>query len=60
MTILYLLIPLTMVMGAVGLLTFFWTLNNGQYDDPQGDAQRILQSEDRPLLPTARPDEEKL
>ena len=49
MEILMLLIPLTLAMGCVGLLTFFWTVRSGQYDDPAGDARRILQADDRPL-----------
>jgi cbb3-type cytochrome oxidase maturation protein len=29
-------------MGLVGLASFMWTLKNGQYDDLEGAAQRIL------------------
>ena len=49
MNILLLLIPLTLAMGCFALLTFFWALRVGQYDDPEGDAHRILQTDDRPL-----------
>ena len=31
---------LTIGLGALGLL--IWALNSGQYDDPEGDAARIL------------------
>jgi cbb3-type cytochrome oxidase maturation protein len=31
-------------LGALGLLV--WALNSGQYDDPDGDAQRILLDDD--------------
>jgi len=31
---------LTFGLGALGIL--LWTLGSGQYDDPDGDAQRIL------------------
>lgn len=51
MTILALLIPVTLVMGAIGLVIFFWTLRNGQYDDLAGDAERILFDDDIPLAP---------
>ena len=51
MTILALLIPVTLVMGAIGLVVFFWTLHSGQYDDLAGDAERILFDEDKPLAP---------
>lgn len=52
MTILTLLIPITLVMGAVGLGAFFWSLRSGQYEDLTGDAERILfDPEDAPLAP---------
>ena len=51
MNILALLIPATLVMGAVGLAVFFWTLRSGQYDDLAGDAERILFDSDAPLQP---------
>jgi cbb3-type cytochrome oxidase maturation protein len=28
--------------GGIGLAAFFWSLRNRQYEDPQGDANRIL------------------
>ncbi len=52
MTVLYLLIPVTLVMGAVGLCAFFWSLRSHQYDDLDGDAERILHDHgDAPLPP---------
>ncbi|WP_376788226.1 cbb3-type cytochrome oxidase assembly protein CcoS [Phenylobacterium montanum] len=32
-------------MALVGLAAFVWTLRSGQYDDPKGDAERILQDD---------------
>ena len=49
MTILTILIPVTLLMGAVGLAAFFWSLRANQYDDLSGDATRILFDDDRPL-----------
>jgi cbb3-type cytochrome oxidase maturation protein len=49
MTILSILIPVTLCMGAVGLAAFFWSLRSGQYEDLSGDAERILFDDDRPL-----------
>lgn len=51
MNILALLIPVTLVMGGLGLAVFFWTLRSGQYDDLAGDAERILFDSDAPLRP---------
>lgn len=45
MTVLGLLIPVSLILGALGLWGFFYTLRSDQYDDPEGDAQRILSSE---------------
>lgn len=42
MNILLLLVPLSLILGGFGLLAFFWSLKSDQYDDPEGDAQRIL------------------
>lgn len=42
MNILVLLIPVSLLLGAVGLLAFVFTLRSRQYDDPEGDANRIL------------------
>lgn len=30
------------VLGALGVALFFWTLKSGQYDDLDGAAERIL------------------
>ncbi|MFO7920786.1 cbb3-type cytochrome oxidase assembly protein CcoS [Rhodobacteraceae bacterium W635] len=42
MEILLILIPVSLFLGAVGLVGFFWLLKRGQFDDPEGDANRIL------------------
>ena len=42
MTVLVWLIPASLTLGALGLAGFLWTLRSGQYDDPDGDANRIL------------------
>lgn len=36
------LIPISLSLGALGLAAFFWALRSRQYDDPEGDSQRIL------------------
>ena len=52
MSVLALLIPVTLGMGAVGLAAFFWSLSSGQYEDLAGAAERILLDEDdRPPEP---------
>lgn len=36
------LIPISLFLGGVGLIAFFWTMKTRQYDDPDGDSHRIL------------------
>ena len=36
------LIPITVAMGLIGLVALWWTLRHGQYEDPVGDAERIV------------------
>ena len=45
MEILGILIPVSLILGGLGLAAFFWSLKKGQYDDPEGDARRILNKE---------------
>jgi len=42
MDVLVWLIPISLFMGAIGLIGFLYTLKSNQYDDPEGDSQRIL------------------
>lgn len=42
MTIMLYLIGLSLGMGGIGLVVFLWCLRNGQYDDMEGAANRIL------------------
>lgn len=53
MDVLILLVPVSLGLGLLGLLAFVWTLRNRQYEDPQGDAARILSDrwDDRPGPP---------
>ena len=46
MEIIYLLIPLSIVLVGLIIAGFFWAVNNGQFDDLQGPAHRILQDKD--------------
>ncbi|MEI7931893.1 MAG: cbb3-type cytochrome oxidase assembly protein CcoS [Alphaproteobacteria bacterium] len=42
MNLLLFLAPISVALGALGLAGFWWTVKNGQYEDPLGDASRIL------------------
>lgn len=51
MGILMMLAPMSLFLGLLGVAGFWWTVKNRQYEDPAGDAARILldDPEDRPL-----------
>ena len=51
MSILYLLIPLAVVLMAIAIAFFLWTVRTGQYDDLEGPAHRILMDDDDPMIP---------
>lgn len=42
MNVLTYLIPISLVLGGLGLVGFLYTLKTRQYDDPEGDSRRIL------------------
>ncbi|MES2435580.1 MAG: cbb3-type cytochrome oxidase assembly protein CcoS [Pseudomonadota bacterium] len=50
MEMLLVLIPVSLILGGIGLLAFVWAMKTKQFDDLSGDANRILIKEwdDRP------------
>lgn len=46
MTIIGTLIPISLLLGGLGLAAFVWSLRSGQFDDLEGDQHRALFSED--------------
>lgn len=52
MDILMILAPFSLGLGLLAVAAFWWTLRAGQYEDPAGDAARILveDEEDRPAV----------
>lgn len=50
MAILTILIPVSLFLGAIGLAAFLWAMRTRQFDDLEGDANRILLKDydDRP------------
>lgn len=49
MDVIYGLMPLMILLGFAFLLVLIWAVRSGQYDDMDGDANRILMDED--MLP---------
>jgi len=49
-----------LILVAFGLVLFSWAVRNGQYDDLDGPAHRILYDDDKDMIPDeARTDKEK-
>jgi cbb3-type cytochrome oxidase maturation protein len=46
MNVLVFLVPAALALGLTGLCAFLWSLKNGQYEDMEGSAARILSDED--------------
>ena len=48
MNVLLVLIPVSIVLGGLGLCAFLWTVRSGQYDDAAGTSARVLLDDDGP------------
>jgi cbb3-type cytochrome oxidase maturation protein len=46
MNVLVILIPVSLILGGLGLAAFIWTVRSDQYDDEAGNAARILLDDD--------------
>ena len=42
MNVLLILMPAALFLGGLGLLAFLWSLRSNQYEDLEGEAERIL------------------
>jgi cbb3-type cytochrome oxidase maturation protein len=46
MDVLIYLIPIALFLGLLGLAAFLWSLKNGQFEDLDGAAERVLFDDD--------------
>lgn len=46
MEVIYGLLPGMLLLGIIGVAVFFWAVRNGQYDDMDGAAHRVLLDDD--------------
>ena len=46
MDVIYGLIPGMLILGLVGVGVFFWAAKSGQFEDLEGEANRILMDDD--------------
>lgn len=56
MEVIYGLLPGMLLLGIIGVAVFFWAVRNGQYDDMEGAAHRVLMDDDAPVESTAEKD----
>ncbi len=50
MSVLMYLIPIALGMGGIGLAVFFWAMRDGQFEDLDGAANRILIDDEEDAL----------
>jgi len=51
MEVIYSLIPAMIFLGLAMVVVLVWAVRKGQYEDLEGDANRILHDDDDPMLP---------
>lgn len=51
MSMLLYLVPVALFLGGMALVAFLWALRAGQYEDPDGAAERILLDDDSDARP---------
>ena len=51
MEVIYTLIPGMIFFGLIFIVVLIWAVKKGQYDDLEGDGNRILMDDDDPRLP---------
>ncbi|MBE9554827.1 MAG: cbb3-type cytochrome oxidase assembly protein CcoS [Proteobacteria bacterium] len=56
MDVLIYLIPIALLLGLIGLVAFLWSLKSGQFDDMDGEANRILFEDDDEFPPPDKKD----
>lgn len=49
MSVVYIMLPVALVLATIGVLAFCWAVRDGQLDDLDGAAARMLDDEDRPV-----------
>lgn len=51
MQIVMFLVPVMLILVTLGVVLFSWAVKNGQYDDLEGPAHRILYDDDKEMIP---------
>ena len=59
MDVVYTLIPGMILIGLIMVGILIWAVKRGQYDDMEGDGNRILMDDDDPKLPANQQGQQK-
>lgn len=59
MDVIYGLIPGMLILGLVAVVVFFWAAKSGQFEDLEGEANRILMDDDLTETKSTPPDSEE-
>ncbi len=60
MSVILVLVAFSVVLAIGFLVAFFWSVRNGQYDDPYSASVRILFDDDKPReVPTSESSQDK-
>lgn len=51
MDIIFVLLPIALILGAIGLMWMLWGVKTGQFEDMEGPAHRILFDDDQEMIP---------
>ena len=51
MDIIFILLPIALILGAISLMWMLWGVKAGQFEDMEGPAHRILFDDDREMIP---------
>ncbi len=57
MSVIYVVLPLALVIGAIAVGAFIWAVRRGQYDDLDTPSVRILFDDDDPPARASPPDQ---
>jgi cbb3-type cytochrome oxidase maturation protein len=57
MDVIYGLLPGMLLLGIIAVVIFFWAVKNGQYEDMDGAANRILMESDQKKEESGNDDE---
>ncbi|MBF0132388.1 MAG: cbb3-type cytochrome oxidase assembly protein CcoS [Magnetococcales bacterium] len=59
MDIIFVLLPIALILGAIGLMWMLWGVKTGQFEDMEGPAHRILFDDDREMIPETSQEKQK-